>query len=66
MLTFGVKGTRNLKQEDSSWATSGLMVEDWDLEPSKESRSEGVALGDVDGEDGLRKIGEHEEEDEME
>lgn len=36
------------------------MDEDWDLEPSRESRSECVALGD--GEDCLRKIEEDEEE----
>ena len=36
------------------------MDEDWDLEPSRESRSEWVALGD--GGDCLRQIEEDEEE----
>lgn len=49
-----MKGTRNLRQELRSWATRGLILEDWDLGPRIESKSEGVALGvEVEGEDGL-------------
>ncbi|KAM2285329.1 hypothetical protein ACFX1S_037939 [Malus domestica] len=33
-------GTRNLKQEVTSWATMRSMDEEWDLGPSRESRSE--------------------------
>lgn len=57
----GVKGTRNLRQVLSSWATRGLILEDWDLGPRIESKSEGVALGvEVEGEDGLWKNGNDE------
>ena len=49
-----MKGTRNLRQELRSWATRGLILEDWDLGPRIESKSEGVALGvEVESEDGL-------------
>lgn len=53
----GVKGTRNLRQDLRSWATRGLMVEDWDLGPRSENKSDGVLLGveggEGEGEDAL-------------
>lgn len=60
-MAIGEKGTRNLKQEVSSWATKGSTDDEWDLGPSRESRSEGVALREGFGEDRRGKIGEDEE-----
>lgn len=61
-----VKGTRNLKQEVSSWATRGLTVEELRLSPRTESKSEGVALGAVEEESEVGLRDEDEEDDENE
>lgn len=70
VVKLGVKGTRNLKQELSSRATIGLTVEERDLGPRRESKSEGVAFGVVgagdDNENGLNENEEPEREKERE
>lgn len=62
MVIVGVKGTRNLKQEVSSRATRGLTIEEQDLGPRSESKSEGVAFGVVaGGGDDANSLNEYEE-----
>lgn len=53
--SVGEKGTRNLRHELSSRATTGLTAWDWGLEPSRDNKSEGVAFG-MDGDGGASRL----------
>lgn len=58
-----MKGTRNLRQEESCLEIKGLILEDWVGGPKRESRSDGVAFGieDGDGELNGRMVGDDDE-----